>query len=425
MKNIFMSTYGCSSNTSDSEIMAGLLKESGYSLIGNIDSADIVLINTCVVKGATESKVKYAIQQLVKKYPEKKLVIAGCMSESEPGLVKNIAPGASLLGPHHITDVSETVKETLAGRRIERIGKRNETKLLLPKCRTNPLIDTINIGSGCMGSCSFCIARLARGSLQSFPLESIVEETKRAIQKGCREIRLTGQDTGIYGADTGTSLPSLLSQLSTLPGEFRIRVGMMNPNGAKKILPELIRAFESEKVYKFLHVPVQSGSNKVLQDMKRPYSITDFKQTVSKFRKACPSLTLATDIIVGYPTETEKDFQKTLDLVKDVKPDIINISRFAPRPGTEAAKLEKLPSEVLKARSRIMTRLAEKTALKNNKKSVGKFDLVLLTEKGKGGTVVGRGSNYKSVVLDHGKLGLFYQVKFTEAHSTYLRAVPA
>ncbi|MFC1454866.1 tRNA (N(6)-L-threonylcarbamoyladenosine(37)-C(2))-methylthiotransferase [Candidatus Undinarchaeota archaeon] len=412
---IFLETYGCTTNQVDSNILKQQL--STHEFVSEKE-ADLILLNTCTVKGTTESKILHRI-----KNTKKPLLVCGCMAQVQEKQIKNANKKAHLLGITNLESVSQAVDEIGTGKKAKYLERTEIDKAQLEHSKPNSIDFPISISDGCLGSCTFCITRLARGELKSFDPGAIISQAETAISSGYREIRITAQDTGIYGTDIETDFPSLLSSLSSLPREFRVRVGMMNPNGAKKILGPLIKAYQSEKIYKFLHIPVQSGSNKVLKEMNRPYTITDFKNIAARFRKAYPNLALATDIIVAYPTETEKDFEKTVQLLKDVKPDVINISRFASRPGTEAAKLDKIPTEVAKERSRKITALADKISIKNNKKYVGKHDLILLTEKGKGGTVVGKASNYKSVVLDKGKLGLFYQVKFTEAHSAYLKAV--
>ena len=220
--------------------------------------------------------------------------------------------------------------------------------------------------SCCLGDCSFCITKLAKGNLQSFPKEDIINEIKKRIEEGYKRINLTSTDNGCYGLDINTSLVSLLKNITEIPGDFKIRIGMINPNYAKLYLNDLIKIYKSDKIIKFLHIPVQSGSNKILKDMNRKYKVQDFINVVSKFRKNILGINISTDIIVGYPTESEEDFEETLNLVKKIKPEVLNISKFTSRPGTKASRLKQLKTEEIKRRSVILTNLY-KDYLRNKK----------------------------------------------------------
>jgi len=217
-----------------------------------------------------------------------------------------------------------------------------------------------------LGDCSFCITKLAKGNLQSFPKEDIINEIKKRIEEGYKRINLTSTDNGCYGLDINTSLVSLLKNITEIPGDFKIRIGMINPNYAKLYLNDLIKIYKSDKIIKFLHIPVQSGSNKILKDMNRKYKVQDFINVVSKFRKNILGINISTDIIVGYPTESEEDFEETLNLVKKIKPEVLNISKFTSRPGTKASRLKQLKTEEIKRRSVILTNLY-KDYLRNKK----------------------------------------------------------
>jgi MiaB-like tRNA modifying enzyme len=336
--------------------------------------------------------------------------------------VKEIAPNASLIGPYHVTEAPKVVEETLKGNVIEKLGKRKEIKLLLPK-RRERVIDTINICCGCENFCSYCITKFARGNLFSYPKEDIVKEVKLAVKGGCKEIRLTGQDCGVYGKDLNYRLPDLLEEVCKIPGFFRIRVGMMGPSAILEILDDLVTVFKHEKIYKFLHVPVQSGNDEILQKMNRNYTVRDFERIIEKFRKEIPEITISTDIIVGFPHENEKQFEDSLQLVKRIRPSIVNISRFMPRPKTLAAKMAQLPGSTIKKRSRILTELCAKQALAINVEYEGKEIEVLVTHKGWKGGLIGRTPNYKPVVLKGVKLGDYVKVKIVRAYETYLEGI--
>jgi len=196
----------------------------------------------------------------------------------------------------------------------------------------------VPIATGCLGNCAYCITKIARGDLSSRHPSGIIESVRSLASSGPIEIQLTGQDTAAYGLDIGTDLPSLVREICAIPGDFRLRVGMMNPRSALPIVKQISDAYAEQKVFKFLHLPVQSASDEILAHMERGYRVADFRMFVDAVRKVVPEMTLSTDIIVGYPGEKEEDHMANLDLIREVKPDIVNVTRFSPRPGTRAAE---------------------------------------------------------------------------------------
>ncbi|EDO27803.1 predicted protein, partial [Nematostella vectensis] len=198
----------------------------------------------------------------------------------------------------------------------------------------------------CLNQCTYCKTKHARGDLGSYPPEEIVNRAKQAFNEGVVEMWLTSEDTGAYGKDIGVTLPELLWQLvKVIPEGGRMRIGMTNPPYILEHLEEMAKILNHPRVYSFLHVPVQSASTNVLADMKREYIAEDFEHVVNYLRQRVPDLTIATDLICGFPTETEDDFQKTLDLVKKYKFPSLFINQFYPRPGTPAARMKRLPTE--------------------------------------------------------------------------------
>ncbi len=392
---VFVCTFGCSANVNNSEIIVGLLKKAGFGIVGSVNEADCVVVNTCIVKGPTENRVIKEIRKIPK---NKKLVVAGCMPLARKELLEEIAPDASLIG----CNVGDVVKAVESKEKAEIIRK--QTKLGLPKENKQKIISIIQISEGCKGNCAYCIVKLAKGSLISYPAEKIIEEAEKGVCSGCKEIWLTSQDCAVYEYN----LAKLVEKVCSIEGDFKIRLGMMNPNKVLPILNDLIDAYENEKVFKFLHLPVQSGNDEVLKRMNRDYKVRDFKKIIKEFRKRFPEMTVSTDIIVGFPGETEKQFMDSVKLIKEIKPEIVNISRFWPRPGTEAAKLsEQIHGNITKERSKALTKVFEKIALEKNKKWIGWKGEVLVDEKGKKGkkskknekNIVGRNYAYRPVVL--------------------------
>ncbi|MBC8497691.1 radical SAM protein, partial [Candidatus Bathyarchaeota archaeon] len=265
----------------------------------------------------------------------------------------------------------------------------------------------------------------ARGRLRSFPPGMIVEDARQAIEGGCREIWVTAEDTASY-RDGDVRLPGLLDSITGLEGRFYVRVGMMTPNQAEPILDDLIEAYRLDKVFKFLHVPVQSGNDEVLRRMGRRYTVADFRGLVARFREAIPDLSLSTDIICGFPGETEGQFADSVRLVEEMGLDALNISRFWPRPGTEAAELDgQLHGRETKGRSRELSSLWRSLLAERNQSWVGWEGEAVIDEEGRDGTMVGRNLAYKPIVVKSPVLlGDIVTVKITEAKSSYLLGEP-
>ena len=415
--NIFIETYGCSANQSNSEIMGGLLSESGHTLTSE-ENADMIIINTCTVKIQTERKIIRRLEKL--RYSEKKILVTGCMSEVQKDRIEEIHPEASIIGLNEIGRIKNIVRRIEADERVVILESDPTDMVCLPKTRINPMINITQIATGCLGDCAYCIVRSAKGALRSFPVNSIVDDVRQAVKDGCKEIWLTAQDTGCYGFDTGVKLPALLRKVTAIDDDFRIRIGMMNPDHVRSIAGDLIVAFSSDKMYKFLHMPVQSGSDEVLKNMNRRYTIEEAGEIIDRFKKAIPDITLSTDIIVGFPGETEEQFEKSLDFVNTYKPDIVNISRYGIRPLTRAAKMDQVDGNDVKRRSKLLTDAVDAACIERNEKWVGWKGPVLLSEKGEKGGILGRNFAYKQVVVDDGQLGKFVDVEIIEARKGYL-----
>lgn len=341
--------YGCTASKDEGNIIKGLIVKKGYKLVNDFKSADVIIIISCIVKSQTESRIRAKIKEILN-YPNKKLIIAGCMPEAMTKECRKLAPNASLINTFHTTEIISVIENILENKRIEFLGKRNEPKLNLPKKQEKEA--NVQIAQGCLGNCSFCITKLAKGNLNSFSIEEINNEIKNLVREGYKRINLTSTDNGCYGFDIGTNLVNLLKEIINIKSDFKIRVGMMNPGHILNFLDDLVEVYKNNKIIKFLHVPIESGSNKVLGDMNRNYKVKDFKKIINKFRKEIKDINISTDIIVGFPTENKKDFNQTLKLIKKIKPEILNISKFGARPGTKAAKMKQLKSEIVKERSR-------------------------------------------------------------------------
>ncbi|MBS3066989.1 radical SAM protein [Candidatus Pacearchaeota archaeon] len=325
---VFIKTYGCQANISDSELLAGRLLAEGNILVDNEFEADKIIINTCSVKNKTQSKIIHYMNEIENKYADKLIEVGGCLPS--------------------------TINLKKRFKNIYIIDTINTNKLNGNIIRTRKDIGIVQISQGCLNYCTFCSTKLARGNLKSYRIGDIKRQFESLIKDGCKTIYLTSQDNGCYGKDIGTNLPELIKELLSVGvfEDYKIRIGMMNPWHLRKVLSGLIEVYKDKRIQPFLHIPVQSGSEKVLKDMKRIHTVSEFKEAVQIFRKEIPNIDIATDIIVGFPTETEQDFQETYNLIKEVKPEVINVASFSSRPGTKAAQKKQIPTEIVKQRTK-------------------------------------------------------------------------
>jgi len=419
MTRVFIRTYGCSVNRSDTEVMVGLLSEQGYEMVGREQDAEVIVINTCAVKQPTEKNFYRYLKSI--RCLHKPLVIAGCIAQSMPEQLQ----GYSVIGTDNIADIAQVIEETMHHNPVTHIGREKSARLNLPHIRKNPVVEIIPICHGCLGNCSYCIVRHARGEFYSYPEKEILKQARFAVSQGAREIWLTAQDTGCYGKDTGTFLPALLRKVAALPGDFMVRVGMMNPEHMQDMAEDIIDCFMNDKMFRFLHIPVQSGSDKILKKMCRKYTASQYSQIVSDIRKSVPEITIASDMICGYPGETGRDFEESMDLIRTTRPDVLNISRFGPRPNTKAGKLKQLKGGTVKERSRKMTILFEEQALNGNREWIGWKGSAIVDERGKMNTWVARNRSYKPIILsDEYNLGDIVEVEVRDATCFDLRARP-
>ena len=411
MAKIWVEAYGCSASFADSEMISGLIVNGGHTLAEDPSESDLNLIVTCSVKDATATKMIHRI----KESQAKPLVVAGCLPKAEMHTVEKFAQNASMMGPNSIGKTLQVIETTLNGSKIISLEDTDVSKVGIPKVRLNPAVGIVEIASGCMSECTFCQTKLAKGDLQSYRIGDITRQVKQELADGCKEIWLSSTDNGCYGLDIGEDLSSLIDQVVQIPENFRIRVGMMNPMFMPRIRDNLLKSFENNKVFRFLHVPVQSGSNNVLNNMKRGHTVETFKDVVRKFRAKFGPFTISTDIIIGYPTETKENFEETIELLKETTPDIVNISRYSRRPGTVAAEMPQIDVAEVKRRSKQTTELINKISLENNRKWIGWKGDVLFDENSDGQTK-GRNFAYKPIFVNEvTEIGQICTIKVVDA----------
>ena len=372
-RSVYIETYGCRYNFGDTAKLIEILKSKGSTLVDSAEAADSVVINTCTVVGSTERRMLRRLSQ----FRNYDLYVTGCMPEVQREAIFAVCTPTFL--------PSETIHEVYLGIRSVNGGGG---------------VGIVQVGQGCVGRCTYCLTRIARGPLKSFPEKEILSEIIAHANNGKAEIQITAQDTSCWGRDIGKSLPGLLNSIGDLPGHFMIRVGMMNPANVKGILDDLVDAFASDRIFKFVHLPVQSGSDAILDRMGRGYTAADFEEIVTAFRNRYPKITLATDMIVGFPGETRENFSESLDLMGRVRPNKVNITRYSQRPFTPLLSKDDFPDWVKKDRSRIMNSHAEKVYGSINAGYLERQVSFLVTETMKKGSVMARSPEYLGIVIN-------------------------
>ncbi len=406
-----MEAYGCTQNTGEARLMQQALAGSGHAIATSEREADAHVLVTCTVVETTERKMVRRMAELAAY--DKPLVVAGCMAAAQRERVRSIVPRAKLLPPRKWPEIVGLLGAgTVCG---DRAADLESTGLGWRDA-------IVPIAQGCAGRCTYCITRVARGRVASYPVEALVDQVRGHVERGVREIKLTGQDTAAFGIDSGTSLAALLRAIDAIPGTFRVRVGMADPLTVHPIVDALVDAYASDKVFKFLHLPVQSGDDGILAAMRREYTVAEFEEIVTAFRRAYPEITLSTDIIVGFPGESDRQFEATMDLVHRVRPDIVNVTRFSTRAGTPAASMTgQVVGWRVKQRSRRLTLSRFEIAREIHERWIGREVWVLVTEPGKPGTVLARTSEYRQVVLQEpATIGEFLRVRIESATATDL-----
>ncbi|XP_046745819.1 threonylcarbamoyladenosine tRNA methylthiotransferase [Diprion similis] len=428
-QTIYVKTWGCTHNSSDSEYMAGQLAAYGYNLTEDKSQADLWLLNSCTVKNPAEDHFRNEIE--LGRCSGKHVVVAGCVPQGAPKT--GFLTGLSMIGVQQIDRVVEVVEETLKGNSVRFLGQKKEqgkkiggASLALPKVRRNPLIEIIAINTGCLNQCTYCKTKHARGELGSYQPDEIVERAKQAFSEGVCELWLTSEDTGTYGRDIGSSLPELLWRLvEVIPEGCMMRIGMTNPPYILEHLEEMGKILQHPRVYSFLHVPVQSGSDQVLADMKREYCCADFEQVVDFLQERVPGVTIATDIICGFPTETDNDFEDTMTLCKKYKFPSLFINQFYPRPGTPAARMDKVPAQEVKKRTKKLSEFFQSYEPYGHK--VGQVQNVLVTEISHDKKhFVGHNKFYEQVLVPmrDGFMGKMVQVRIVSATKHSMKGQP-
>ncbi len=443
---IVVLSQGCAANFGDGEKIARILSrksevtftfpEPGAATTNEkvATAPEAFYLNVCTVKG--NAGALKLLRKAASAYPNVPIYITGCAPKDFREEAIRAVPQVQF------TTLSELEKDpplsslTLSSstegrgsiisstRKSNENSARNESRIRPTNVlRESPFVGIVNIEEGCLDTCAFCSTHLVKGRLHSFSPNDIVDQVQALVDDGCLEIQLTGQDCACYGFDIGTNLAELTQRILThVNGNYRIRLGMGNPRHVLGYQEALLDCFTDERIYKFIHIPVQSGSENVLKAMNRRHTARDYATLAHAFTERFDKFTLSTDLIVGYPGETAADFIDTLELLKETRPTVCNITRFVARPGTVAARLESatsmahlesatntaqlapanlaVPDTVKHERSAILAEAFLQIALENNRKWIGDECTVVTEKPGhRNGTTIARNTAYRPVAL--------------------------
>jgi len=431
-KSLFIKTFGCQMNVYDSDRMSGLLESQGYRLEKDIRNADVVLINTCSIRDKSEHKVLSLLGELrplKKKDPKKVFGITGCVGQRMGRTLLQRVPHLDLvMGPDAIDRVGSLVDKVVnEGKRVLDIAfdadkKRTYSQPPISK-RAKPS-EFLTIMKGCDHFCTYCIVPFTRGREKSRPIFEIIEDVKNLVSNGTREVTFLGQNINTYGKGTPENLAELVEAADQVEGLERIRYVTSHP---RDLGDDLIQQFGSvSKLCPALHLPFQSGSDKILKAMSRLYTQSQYLEKVEKLKKACPGIALSTDVIVGFPGETEEDFQETLKVLSQVEFSGVFLFKYSPRPGTRAFDLgEELPEKVKDERLHQAQVLVHQIIEKENRSYIGKTVRVLVESLDKKARFyTGRNPEGKLVhIFNAGQacVGKTVDVEITEATGSNLK----
>jgi threonylcarbamoyladenosine tRNA methylthiotransferase MtaB len=375
-------TLGCKVNQNDSSGLAALFSDKGYQIVPFQKGADIYVINTCSVTGISDRKSAQAIRRAIGLTPGAMVVVTGCYAQTAPQEIAGI-PGVNLVvGMADRPKIVELTEKFIAsGENLLVVGDMTDAPFWSAQNpdSTGKTRATLKIEEGCNQFCCYCIVPYARGRVRSQPPELVKQDFGRFLEKGFKEIVLTGSHLGSYGKDLSITLFDLLRELVQIPGDFRIRLGSIEPNDLFDSLIHLIAT--SEKICQYLHIPLQSGSDRILQRMNRGYDTANYAELLTKIRAQNPLMAIGTDVIAGFPGETEVHFEATRNFLIKQGFSRIHVFRFSPRPGTEAAGFsERVPPKTQESRSAIIQQIAARSASEYARCFTGKSVRVLFEE---------------------------------------------
>ncbi|MGM0436987.1 MAG: tRNA (N(6)-L-threonylcarbamoyladenosine(37)-C(2))-methylthiotransferase MtaB [Bacillota bacterium] len=408
MKKVAFYTLGCKVNQYETEGMINLFKKSGYEVVNFQDEADYYIINSCTVTNQAASKSRKRVRRAKRRNPEAKVVMVGCYPQAFTSEVEEIKEVDYIIGSSGKKNIVELLEK-----------KENEDNIFLSEMKEFDNIQkfedmhlneinertraNIKIEDGCNQFCSYCIIPYARGPIKSRESESIIKEIKKLINKDIKEIVLTGTHLGKYGLDKNkkNQLSKLVEKIVQIKGDFRLRLSSIEVTEIDSKLIYLIK--ESQKLCSHLHLPLQNGSNAILRAMNRPYTVEEFSKVINILRNEIPDIAITTDVIVGFPGESDKDFERTINFVKKINFSRLHVFPFSPRQGTPAADMEpKIPDPIKKKRRNKLIEINKKLMKNYQSKFINKVKRVVIEENrdSKTGMLTGVTDNYLQVLID-------------------------
>ena len=401
----YVETYGCQQNEADSEKLRGYLSQCGYAIVQEAEGADVVIMNTCAIREHAEQRVfgnLGALTHTKRRYPRQKIFLCGCMAgetKVSERVKKSYPYVDGVFSTHHLWQFPEILWNVLSRKKRQFYVADEPGSIAegIPQVRDNTLKAWVSIMYGCNNFCTYCIVPYVRGRERSRKMEDILAECKCVIEKGAKEITLLGQNVNSYGKDldAGADFADLLAAIAQLPGDFKIRFMTSHPRDASEKLFDTMAKYD--KIAKQLHLPFQSGSSRVLKAMNRHYDRETYLKKVRYAKHVMPDLVLTSDVIVGFPGETEEEFEETISLIQEVHYDSLFTFIFSPRPGTPAASMEDLtPKEEKNRRFDRLCAVQNEISVEIHNNYIGKTlsclvdgtDKELLTARTEGGRLV-------------------------------------
>ncbi|MCS7203318.1 MAG: tRNA (N6-isopentenyl adenosine(37)-C2)-methylthiotransferase MiaB [Thermodesulfovibrio sp.] len=417
-RKVYIKTFGCQMNEHDSERMLGIFCSKGFFEVEEPKDADVIVFNTCAIRQKAEHKFFSSlgrVKHLKRKNPNLKIIVAGCIAQLRGEKIFNFAPYVDyVIGPDNINYLTEILNGKISNKVL--ISENPEiAKINLPVLRKNLVKAWVNIIYGCNNFCSYCIVPYTRGRERSRPSESIINEIKILAEQGYKEVTLLGQNVNSY-RDGDIDFPELLKRINEIEGIERIRFITSHPKDLSK---KLINTMMScEKICEHIHLPLQAGSDKILKLMNRKYTYEEYLEKIMWLRQLIPNISITSDIIVGFPQETDEDFNKTIDALKEIQFDGIFAFKFSSRPGTAAAKLDgHLPEEVKAFRLAEVLKLQDEITEIKNKFLEGSIQEILIEGKDEEGFTIGRTRTNKVVkIIKDLAPGKIIKVKIIKGH---------
>ncbi len=430
-KNAYIETYGCQMNFSDTEIVASMLSAEGYGFVKEKYNADLILLNTCSVRDNAEQKVWNKLEhykQLKKQNPNVKIGIIGCMAERlKNKILENTDYVDIVLGPDAYKSLPDVLDKVAEGERAINVKlSRTETyEDIFPlKLSDNKVSAYISIMRGCNNMCSFCVVPFTRGRERSRSLKSILEEVEKLVEAGYKEVYLLGQNVDSYKYEDIT-FAKLLEETAKIAPSVRVRFTTSHPKDMTDDVLETMAKYDN--ICKYIHLPIQAGNNRILELMRRGYTKEWYLERIKRIREIIPDCALSTDIIVGFPTETEAEFRETLEVMEEVHYDSAYMFYYSERPGTYAARkfIDDIPMEVKKRRLQEVIRLQNQLSLESNKRDIGKVFEVLIERDARRDKnyYFGRNSQNKKIIFpktEELKYGDYVNVKINKVTSATL-----